>query len=550
MIAQQERILVVEGDHSVSDLISRQTLKPLGFRVKVIRDAPMALQEVKTFLPDIMIVNLDLPGLSGKDLLVALSSQGVDLPVIVIASEGMEWDVIQAFRLGATDYLGWPIREAEIVSAVERSLVQVRVNRDRETLTRKVEKTTKELQARVRELTTIVRVGKSITAITDRQTLLEKIIEGAVYIAEADKGWLLLRGHGESEFNLFAQKNLPKSIASRLDSPWDDGISSLVAISGESLSIHGPPLKLLKISRLCRSALIAPIIVNKETVGLVAVARDVPKPFSATKRTLIEALADYSSIALVNSELFEDIENRALSLMGAAESSQKSEKVRADVLSKLSEELDTALSEISHEVEFVTGDRNNPITEQQAESMRFINERIQRAKIAVDGLHFMYDAQKSKNMVAVSIGDLTRQAASRFQDLADEKSVNFVLDVPDEPIFVMADVDQIGQVFDSLLTNAIWVSSGSDVEVCLRQDKVGSPHVTIRDSGPGIPEDTIPKVFDPFFALEQYKTEDQDHIGVSLALVNEMLKAHGGKMWVESRLDVGSIFHFTLKLAV
>ena len=86
MTAQQERILVVEGDHAVADLISRQTLKPLCFRVKVIRDAPMALQEVKNFLPDIMIVNLDLPGLSGKDLLVALSSQGVDLPVILSLS--------------------------------------------------------------------------------------------------------------------------------------------------------------------------------------------------------------------------------------------------------------------------------------------------------------------------------------------------------------------------------------------------------------------------------------------------------------------------------
>jgi signal transduction histidine kinase len=236
--------------------------------------------------------------------------------------------------------------------------------------------------------------------------------------------------------------------------------------------------------------------------------------------------------------------------MGAAESSQKSERVRAGVLIKLSEELDKSLSEISHEVDFVSSDRNNPITEQLAESMEFISERVKKAKIAVDGLQFMYDVQQSKKMVTVSIVDLTSQAATRFQALADENSVNLILEIPDEPIFVLADIDQIGQVFDTLIHNAIRVSQSKDVEISVRQDKVGNPHVTIRDSGPGIPKSTVPKVFDPFFTLEQYNFEDQEQVGVSLALISEIIKTHGGKMWVESRLEVGSIFHFTLKPAI
>lgn len=100
MKAQLERILVVENDPEIIDLITRQTLQALGYRVEVALGAPNALQQAAHFSPDIIIANLQLPGLSGKDLLVALSSQGLNVPVIVIAAKGMESDIIQAFRLG------------------------------------------------------------------------------------------------------------------------------------------------------------------------------------------------------------------------------------------------------------------------------------------------------------------------------------------------------------------------------------------------------------------------------------------------------------------
>jgi len=410
MSTQQERILVVEGDPAVSDLISRQTLKPLGFQVKVLHDAPRAIQEAKNFYPEIMIVNLSLPGLSGKDLLVALSSQGIKIPVIVIANQGMESDVIQAFRLGASDYIGWPIREAEVVSAVERALIQVRTNRDREQLARKVEKTNRELKSRVRELTTIMGIGKALSSVTDRKTLLEKIIEGAVFMAEGDKGWLLLREGNTKTYNLCAEVNLPTSIANRIDQPWDDGISSLVAISGESLSIHGPPLKLLKISRLGRSALIVPIKNKNDTVGLIVVVRDAPKPFSPSNRSLLEALAEYATIALINSDIFESVENRANSLMGLAEAARKSENVKAEVVNTVHEELDLTLSGILQEVSGLVNDSENPLSKEQTESIQKINDFLKRSALAVEGLDFLQKVHISKNMVTVSLVDLARKA--------------------------------------------------------------------------------------------------------------------------------------------
>jgi FixJ family two-component response regulator len=550
MDIEQERILVVEGDHQISDLISRQTLKPLGYQVKVIHDAPSALQEVKRFLPDIMIVNLNLPGLSGKDLLVALSSQRINIPVIIIAREGMEKNVIQAFRLGAIDYLGWPIREAEIVSAVERALVQVREQREREIRIRNLEKSTKELQVQVHDLSIIEGIGKTITSITDRQDLVEKIVEGAIFITDADKGWLLLRGDEDSSYKLYAQKNLPKSIIIRKDTPWDDGISSLVAASGDTLSIHGSSLKLLKISQFCRSALLTPIKINNEPVGIIAVAKDAPTAFEASKRPLIEALAGFSSIALLNSERFENVEKRALSLIGEFETSRKGSRLRSEILSKLIKEMDSSLSEVIHKLDSMANDRENPIIGPQADSLNFINEHTKRAQIAVDGFRYLYEGHDSSNMSLQDIVELANQSTERLQSVANEYSVEIVKKIPKKPVFSLVDSDQIEKVFDSLIMNAIKVSSGGFVELSILQDKMGNPHVTIRDTGPGIPEDTISKIFDPFF-MEVYDVDEvQDHKLPSFAIVQEMVKAHGGKMWVESRLNIGTIFHFTLKPAV
>lgn len=347
MKSSRERVLLVESDPEISDLVARQTLQAMGYQVQVTRAASLAIQEATRFAPDIIITNMSLPDLSAKDLLVALNSQGVFAPVIVIAHKGMEGDLVQAFRLGATDYLLWPMREAEVVSAVERVLKQVRARRERETLARQLKQTNDELQQRVRELTTIFAIGKAVTSITHQRELFEKIVEGAVYVTEADCGWLLLREERSKIFRLAAQRNLPKTIASKVNQPWDDGISSLVALSGETLSISGEPLNRFKVSQLGQSALVVPVKMKKEVMGLLVVVRKAPNPFSPSNRTLLEAVADYASISLVNARLFRVLEERARSLQQAAEAAQANERKKAEMIANLQKELVKPLDDVT-----------------------------------------------------------------------------------------------------------------------------------------------------------------------------------------------------------
>ncbi len=327
-----ERILVVENNPEIVDVIARQALQPLGYQVEIVHSAATAIQQVAHFFPDVIITNLALPGLSGKDLLVALSSQGLETPVIVISEKGKEGEVIQAFRLGATDYLYWPTRETEIVSAVERVLKQVRTRREREDLCQSLYQTNQELQKRVRELTTIFAIGKAVTSITDQNSLYEKIVEGGIYIAEADCGWLLLKNEQGKDFILSASRNLPKSISGRINQSWDDGISALVSISGEMLTIHGDPLKRFKISQFGKSALVSPLKANKNVIGLLVVVRKTARPFNQSTQELMEAVADYASISLINARFFRSLEERARNLQMAVETAQTNEHQKEEKL--------------------------------------------------------------------------------------------------------------------------------------------------------------------------------------------------------------------------
>ena len=374
----RERILVVENDPEISDLIARQTLQTLGYRVEVARAAANAIQQAAHFAPDVIIANLHLPGLSGKDLLVALNSQGLDVPVIVIAHKGMESDIIQAFRLGASDYLLWPSREAEIVSAVERVLKQVRSRRERESLASQLKQTNEELHRRVRELTTIFAIGKAVTSITDQSSLFEKIVEGAIYITDAECGWLLLRSEQTKNYVLGAERNLPKSVSAKLNQPWDDGISSLVALSGETLSIHGEPLKRFKVSKLGKSALVVPIKLKKEVVGLLVVVRKSPQPFSPSNQTLLEAVADYASISLMNARLFRAIEERARSLQQAVENAQTNERSKGEQIDKFRNELNVPLAEAVQILSSFVASEESRLNASQREVLRSIQTKLEQ----------------------------------------------------------------------------------------------------------------------------------------------------------------------------
>jgi two-component system NtrC family sensor kinase len=345
--ATREKVLIVDEDADVLDLVSRQVLEPLGFDVITADDAGSAIQQTLSARPDVIVASLSLPGLSGKDLLVALRGQGMETPVIVAAAEGMEADAVQAFRLGARDYLVKPLREAEIVAAVERVLNEVRLRRERQRLAGELAESNRQLERRVRELTTLYGIGKMVTSTTNQVQLFAKLMEGSLYVAEADMGWVLLRDESTDQKVLRAQSHLPPAIAGKLHQAWDDGVSSLVMLSGEALRIHGDGLAQFKLARFGKAALIAPITVRDKPIGTIAVIRDSERPFTDREQAMLEAVADYASISLVNSRLFQALEARAHRLQQVVDEVNAGALVDADWLTRMKRGLRAARGELA-----------------------------------------------------------------------------------------------------------------------------------------------------------------------------------------------------------
>ncbi|MBI5962502.1 MAG: response regulator [Chloroflexi bacterium] len=370
-MAPGEQILIVESDPDIADLIGRQSLQPLGYKVTVVGDAASALKRAVQTPPDLVLANLNLPGLSGKDLIAALTSHGVRSPLIVIAEKGQETDAIQAFRLGASDVIFWPVRDAQVVSIVERSLRQTQEARERHKLDGQLKAANEEQQRRLRDLTTILSTVKAVVSITDQRVLFDRILESALQLAEADICWLLLRDERTNAYLLRAQRNLPEAWAKKMNQSVDDGISSLVALSGESLAMNGSSLEKFKIAALGKSVGVIPIKIQNEVIGLLIVIRKKDREMTRDTQVLLEAMADYASISLVNARLF-----RALAQ--TAENARANEKQRYATLESVRATVQGELQAASYPLNLVLTEMPGALNAEQKKALESVRAALSR----------------------------------------------------------------------------------------------------------------------------------------------------------------------------
>jgi signal transduction protein with GAF and PtsI domain len=308
---------------------------------------------------------------------VAFAAQGITTPVLVVASQGQEQDIIQAFRLGAADYLFWPAREAEVLSAVERLLGRVHEVRDRQRLDLKLGQANEALQQRSRELSILLGIGKVVVSSTDHRFLFRKIVDGLLQISQADMAWLLIRDEESKQFLLAAQRGLPDVWAKRINMPLDDGISGLVALSGETLAISGEPLLRFRVANLGRSVCVVPIKIQREVIGMAVVVRKDARPFEKLEQTLLEAVSDYVSISLLNARLFQALNN---SVHSSKEGEKRQNALLESVRNSIAEELQSAVQPI----DFLLAEKIGRLTEPQQQALRTARVALQRLARAVE----------------------------------------------------------------------------------------------------------------------------------------------------------------------
>lgn len=543
------RILVVDADPDTLDVLLNQTLGPAGFDAVAARDGPSALERVAAFKPDMLMVSLKLGDFSGKDLLTGLQTRGFEGPIVALVSKEDLLDALQAFRLGAADYLIKPLREAEVIAAVDRVMRSVRAQRERERLQQRLQEANQELEQRVRELTTLFGIGKAVTNLTDVDALFAKLVEAATYVTGSEMGWLLLADEESGRLILRAAKNLPRAIAKNLRQPWDSGLAPLVMMSGEPLRVAGEGMARFPIAQLARAALVVPVKVRDQPVGVLVAANKAARPFSERNEAMLKAVADYASIAVVNVRLFRALEARARSLQQAYEELAEGESVKDGFLQNVSHELRTPISQAQWQLKSLLADAEGQLSNSQREALTDADQKLQRvAQIIEDMVTVSGDGWAGMNPETLLLADIAREAMAAHQDEAQSEGVALIAGFPERPLHVVADRNGLRIVFDKLLSNAIKFSSDKAGEVYVRIADVGdgSVRVQVQDTGIGIPADKIGRIFDRFVQLDNSTTRRHGGTGLGLTLTKEIVEAHGGQIWAESKPGKGTSFYFTL----
>jgi len=141
---------------------------------------------------------------------------------------------------------------------------------------------------------------------------------------------------------------------------------------------------------------------------------------------------------------------------------------------------------------------------------------------------------------------LTLAAVEACEPLANARGLTLKADLVEGPVYVNCDAERVQQVFANLIGNAIkFTREGGSIRVGARRAK-GEIVLSVSDTGTGIPEDQVAHIFEPYW---QAGTHRKGGIGLGLSIVKAIVDAHGGRIWIESALEKGSSFYFTLPAA-
>jgi len=226
------------------------------------------------------------------------------------------------------------------------------------------------------------------------------------------------------------------------------------------------------------------------------------------------------------------------------------DRMRTDFIANASHELRTPLASIAGFIETLRGPARND-AKARDNFLQIMQEQTARMARLIDDL-LSLSRLEAKPYVRpterVDLGRLLREVSDSLSHLATETGVAIKLDLPEAPLEVTGNRDELVQVFANLLENACkYGSSGGRVTVQARREKPGAETaVTVTDFGPGIPQEHIPRITERFYRVDVETSRAQKGTGLGLAIVKHILTRHGARLSIRSKVGEGSSFtvHF------
>jgi signal transduction histidine kinase len=240
-----------------------------------------------------------------------------------------------------------------------------------------------------------------------------------------------------------------------------------------------------------------------------------------------------------NAQLIQDLQKANIELSQA-------DKLKRDLMSVASHELRTPLGNILGYATLLHEDaseENKPL----AASILKASSKLRAVLDDIANMNLLYAGEADLDYSATTLQKIIEFAREEVQVTVDKEDHTVVYNIPEEPVALNVDMPKMCVVFVNLLLNAIRFTPVDGEIILSVDDREDEVMVSITDTGRGINQDSLEKIFEVFYQEDDHMTRRYGGLGLGLSIARELVQLHGGSIWAESEgLGEGATFKIVL----
>ncbi|WP_230741037.1 sensor histidine kinase [Methanooceanicella nereidis] len=420
----------------------------------------------------------------------------------------------------------------------------------------------KDVLERTRELAILNEVSRLIVSTATLDELIDVMVNNFNKVINADNCYITLYDEDERKYYFAAATADVNAIFSgqRFDYSENDKNKTLSQVVMESKKplaiedIRDHPLcesdrRLVKLLGI-KSLLVLPMFVGNKFIGTISVDSVKRKrKFKNGEIDLMMTITNQASIMIERAKLFGELLSANKQILKSYEKLRDFDKMKTDFITITSHELRTPLTSIHGYTELMKDGAFGPLTGVQKDKLRVIDRNVNRMMTVVENLSELsqsgsisFDVKKER----ASIYDIVDVSVSAIRPVASSKNIDLTVKMSPGLPSVCVDKSKIIRVIDNLLDNAVkFTPPGGRICVYVSATPK-NVHVEVKDTGIGIPEEDLKKIFTGFYRVGYRPSYQYTGVGIGLAIAKGIVEAHDGSIWAESKVNAGSTFHFTI----
>lgn len=508
-------------------------LKPFrtGKKGKIIGVAQMGfyLKEINSHIKDIILVNVSITILS---LLIGF------IFIYIVANRITE-PLLRLKQAVETIEKGRAFERIDIDSRDEIGDLAGSFNRMVDSLTKK----DKEIMRHVEELSALNLVASAVNQSLDLKNILYTALKEIIKVTGMEAGCIYLPSEDGKTFNIAAYVGIDHKLVNAIDSiKMGEGITGRVAISGESIIVedisNDPRIARTAVFEEGFKAFASILLRSKEgAIGIMNITSRSVHPFTQDEIKLLYSIGNQIGTAIENSMLYEKVKTQLEEIERTQEKLIRTARLASlgELAANVAHEVNNPLTAVLSYTCMILDDM--PDTHPDKKKLNIIQNETLRIKHIVRNL-LDFSRQAEPNMDNASIADVIKDTLNLVAHLAKVSNVRIIEEYTDDLPLVTIDVQQMKQVFLNLFNNAMYaMQNGGDlrIEVSKKEKWVC---VNVCDTGAGIPENIIHKIFDPFFTIKP----ETKGTGLGLSISHGIIEKHNGSINITSEIGKGSVF--------